>query len=204
MAGERFGASTFSIIHNLNLCIAALRKAVIDLKQFENAGFVCDRDYFWDQTKQSYTTRSAFEYIRDHLGYRLTLEEATYPVFVKIGDYFALKFSLKNYGFARPVNNRPIAIVFLDGQDEIQWQLFMPAGAELCAAGRGYIFSIACQLGNIKSGKYLLALWLPDESPMLRDCPQYDIQLANGGSNFRLIETEKHRFNVFAEVQVIE
>lgn len=40
------GASTFSIIHNLNLCIAALRKAVIDLKQFENAGFVCDRDYF--------------------------------------------------------------------------------------------------------------------------------------------------------------
>ncbi|HGJ5854734.1 DUF4874 domain-containing protein [Arsenophonus nasoniae] len=198
------GASTFSIIHNLNLCIAALRKAVIDLKQFENAGFVCDRDYFWDQTKQSYTTRSAFEYIRDHLGYRLTLEEATYPVFVKIGDYFALKFSLKNYGFARPVNNRPIAIVFLDEQDEIQWQLFMPAGAELCAAGRGYIFSIACQLGNIKSGKYLLALWLPDESPMLRDCPQYDIQLANGGSNFRLIETEKHRFNVFAEVQVIE
>lgn len=80
----------------------------------------------------------------------------------------------------------------------------MPEGAELCAAGRGYTFSISSQLDNIKSGKYQLALWLPDESPLLRDSPLYDIQLANGGSNFRLIETERHRFNVFAEVQVIE
>ncbi|PAV02662.1 hypothetical protein CBG25_09525 [Arsenophonus sp. ENCA] len=110
------GASTFSIIHNLNLCIAALRKAVINLKRFENVGFICDRDYFWDQTRKSYITRSAFEYIRDHLGYRLTLEEAIYPLFVKVGDYFDLKFSLKNYGFARPVNVRPIAIVLLDEQ----------------------------------------------------------------------------------------
>ncbi|HGJ5903185.1 MAG TPA: DUF4832 domain-containing protein [Arsenophonus apicola] len=132
------------------------------------------------------------------------LEEATYPLYVKNGDYFDLKFSLKNYGFARPVNNRPIVIVFLDEQDEIKWQLFMPEGAELCAAGRGYTFSISSQLDNIKSGKYQLALWLPDESPLLRDSPLYDIQLANGGSNFRLIETERHRFNVFAEVQVIE
>ncbi|HGJ5876409.1 MAG TPA: DUF4832 domain-containing protein [Arsenophonus sp.] len=108
------GTSTFSIIHNLNLCIAALRKAVIDLKRFENAGFVFDRDYFWDQTKANYTARSAFEYIRDHRGYRLTVEEATYPLFVKISNYFDLKFSLKNYGFARSVNVRPIAIVLLN------------------------------------------------------------------------------------------
>lgn len=39
---------------------------------------------------------------------------------------------------------------------------------------------------------------------MLCDDPRYDIQLANGGSHFRLIETEKHRVNIFAEVQVIE
>ncbi|MDR5609332.1 MULTISPECIES: DUF4832 domain-containing protein [unclassified Arsenophonus] len=198
------GASTFSIIHNLNLCIAALHKAVMNLKRFENAGFICDRDYFGDQTKESYTTRSAFEYIRDHLGYRLTLEEATYPLFVKVGDYFDLKFSLKNYGFARPVNVRPIAIVLLDEQHEIKWQLFLPAGAEMCAAGRGYTFSISCQVINIKSGKHLLALWLPDESPMLRDDAKYDIQLANGGSNFSLIVTDKHRFNVFATIPVIE
>ncbi|WP_119711403.1 hypothetical protein [Arsenophonus endosymbiont of Aleurodicus floccissimus] len=80
----------------------------------------------------------------------------------------------------------------------------MPAGAERCAAGRGYTFSISCQVLNIKSGKHLLALWLPDKSPMLRDDHNYDIQLANGGSNFSLIVTDKHRFNVFATIIVIE
>ncbi|MFS1563544.1 MAG: DUF4832 domain-containing protein [Candidatus Arsenophonus phytopathogenicus] len=125
-------------------------------------------------------------------------------MFVRVGDYFDLKFSLKNYGFARPVNVRPIAIVLLDEQHEIKWQFFLPAGAEMCAAGRGYTFSISCQVINIKSGKHLLALWLPDESPMLRDDVKYDIQLANGGSNFSLIVTDKHRFNVFANIPVIE
>lgn len=82
--------------------------------------------------------------------------------------------------------------------------VFLPAGAERCAAGRGYTFSISCQVINIKIGKHLLALWITDESPMLKDDAKYDIQLANGGSNFSLIVTDKHRFNVFATIPVIE
>ena len=39
---------------------------------------------------------------------------------------------------------------------------------------------------------------------MLRDRSEYDIQLANGGSNFSLVETAEHRFNILAEIQVIE
>ncbi|HGJ5876408.1 MAG TPA: hypothetical protein ACHBX0_08455 [Arsenophonus sp.] len=74
----------------------------------------------------------------------------------------------------------------------------------MCAAGREHTFSISCQVVNIKIGKYLLALWLPDENPMLRDQPEYDTQLADGGSNFSLVETVEHRFNILAEIQVIE
>ena len=40
--------------------------------------------------------------------------------------------------------------------------VFLLAGAELCAASREYTFGISCQVFNIKSGKYMLALWLPD------------------------------------------
>ncbi|WP_181995390.1 DUF4832 domain-containing protein [Arsenophonus endosymbiont of Bemisia tabaci] len=101
-----------------------MEKNIYFVIKIKSLSYICDRDYFGDQTKENYITRSDFEYIRDHLGYRLTLEEAAYPFFVKVGDYFDLKFNLKNYGFSRPVNVRPIAIVLLDEQHEMKWQFF--------------------------------------------------------------------------------
>lgn len=54
-----------------------------------------------------------FEYIRDHLGYRLELEVAEFPGSVGAGTDFEFTSTLLNWGFAAPINPRPVQLVLL-------------------------------------------------------------------------------------------
>eukprot|EP00658_Telonema_sp_P-2_P063556 TRINITY_DN5230_c0_g2_i2.p1 TRINITY_DN5230_c0_g2~~TRINITY_DN5230_c0_g2_i2.p1 ORF type:complete len:301 (-),score=60.33 TRINITY_DN5230_c0_g2_i2:115-1017(-) len=70
---------------------------------------------------------TGYEYIRDHLGYRLELQAATFPSIVSIptGQSFALPFSARliNFGFAAPVNPRPVWLVLLTGDNSsVSWK----------------------------------------------------------------------------------
>ena len=70
---------------------------------------------------------TVYEYIRDHLGYRIELQSAMYPAVVmatpKISSAGAVESSaevtfnvtidLKNYGFSIPHNERPLSLVLL-------------------------------------------------------------------------------------------
>ena len=46
--------------------------------------------------------RNLFDYIRDHLGYRLELQEATFPINISTNGTFKLTAELINRGFAIP------------------------------------------------------------------------------------------------------
>merc|ERR1712070_144291 len=91
----------------------------------------------------SASPHTGYEYIRDHLGYRLELQAASFPTAVSAapGKAFILDFSaqLVNFGFAAPINPRPVWLVLLSAnnssmvyksQDSIadprDWQPFMP------------------------------------------------------------------------------
>ena len=62
---------------------------------------------------------SVFNYIRDHLGYRLEVAAATFPRVLGLApgssDQPAFHFAadITNYGFAAPVNPRPVQLVLL-------------------------------------------------------------------------------------------
>lgn len=199
------GASTFSIIHNKDVCIAALRNEMVTNNRFDSVGFIRDLDYFWDDERDNFAPRSAFDYIRDHLGYRLVLEEATYPGSARSGDTLSVNFLIRNFGFARAVNKRPIAILLLnDTSHEVVFETFLEHGAEQCAAGRGHLFSHSALLKNLSPGSYRIALWLPDEDLTLRDTPAFDIRLANAGDNFTCLETKHSRFNIFGSINIVE
>ena len=86
-------------------------------------------------------SHSGYEYIRDHLGYRLELQHAIWPnkisLFQGTGE---LDFSatLVNWGFAAPINPRPVQVVILSKDrtrilwrsdtlvDPRQWQPHIP------------------------------------------------------------------------------
>jgi hypothetical protein len=70
---------------------------------------------------------TVYEYIRDHLGYRIELQSAMYPAVVKATPKissagavessaevtFNVTIDLKNYGFSIPHNERPLSLVLL-------------------------------------------------------------------------------------------
>ena len=56
---------------------------------------------------------SVFDYIRDHLGYRLEVAAASFPREVAAAGPLAFAADIVNYGFAAPVNPRPVQLVLL-------------------------------------------------------------------------------------------
>eukprot|EP01052_Picozoa_sp_SAG31_P032725 SAG31_NODE_3617_length_4064_cov_41.284741_5_plen_564_part_00 len=59
------------------------------------------------------THHSGFEYIRDHLGYRLELQWAQFPAKFERGLPFNFTAAIVNWGFAAPINPRPVLLVLL-------------------------------------------------------------------------------------------
>ena len=58
--------------------------------------------------------RTVFEYIRDHLGYRIELVSAAIAP-----DLSSVNISLVNYGFSRPLYARPVSVVVLDAAGDV-------------------------------------------------------------------------------------
>ena len=75
--------------------------------------------------------RSGYEYIRDHLGYRIELQSATLPQKIALSPgaeagagavNFTFRAALVNWGFAAPVSPRPVQLVLLAANGSIAWR----------------------------------------------------------------------------------
>ena len=113
--------------------------------------------------------RTAYEYIRDHLGYRLVAKGCR-----RAGE--KVRVTLHNHGFAAPVNPRSafFAVVAADGKvTEI------PTGFDCRGLLPERDAVIEASVPALKDGERL-ALWLPDESESIRLRPEYAIVLAGG------------------------
>lgn len=76
------------------------------------------KDYKFDKKydvegydNSAYYGQTVFDFIRDHLGYRFVLKEATFPKSVKQGGNFTFDFSLVNNGFANPVKKQKCELI---------------------------------------------------------------------------------------------
>ena len=77
-----------------------------------------------------------FDYIRDHLGYRIELQSLQLPSKFVSGKENVLKLSLKNRGFATVFGEHPVYFVLIDDAGEVtefptdanpkNWQPFEP------------------------------------------------------------------------------
>ena len=59
---------------------------------------------------------------RDHLGYRLEIAAASFPSAVPESGRFTFAADIVNYGFAAPVNPRPVQLVLLRQRAEVVWR----------------------------------------------------------------------------------
>ena len=94
----------------------------------KNSKSICNLRYYDKLPISPYyaaTNHSGYDYIRDHLGYRLELHTAAWPDSLIVTTGAALEFTatLRNWGFAAPINPRPVYLVVLsDDLSKIIWR----------------------------------------------------------------------------------
>lgn len=116
--------------------------------------------------------RTAYEYIRDHLGYRLLAtgcERKDCEVSV----------ILRNCGFAAPINPRRVYFVVVS-KDGTAKEIATDFDCRKAEPGKDVVVTAAVPV--LRKGHERLALWLPDESESLRYRPEYAIRLAGGAT----------------------
>lgn len=156
--------------------------------------------------------RSVFDYVRDHLGYRLELQVLQLPAVLKAGEANPAKLTLVNRGFATVFGEHVVRPVLVDGSGQVtelpeiavntaSWQPFDPSDAQC----RPLLHAVEwdCVLpANLLPGSYRLGLWIADASERLRYDARYAIRCANGDVAWTVAGGGRYGINVLANVQV--
>jgi len=182
----------------------------LSLSQITEARLPISDGYFED-SQGNERDRTPFEYIRDHLGYRLELQECSWPAKMISGDALAIRAKLINRGFSTIHNPRPVIFVLagVEGVHEFpvvnadprQWQPFEPEDESY--APLKHELAISAELpGDITPGFYMLGLWLPDNHASLRLDPRYAIRLANRDVTWWTDEDRRYGINVIGVVEI--
>jgi len=144
---------------------------------------------------------SEFDYIRDHLGYRLSLESASFPISTRNRDsssdsgtdsnlQLEFRATIVNWGFAAPLNPRPVLLVMIDARSRIVLNYSLPSANANKWFPRSPLDPMRLRLKHVLSatvplpptvthGHFKLGLWMPDPAPELQNVAAYSIRLAN-------------------------
>jgi len=197
--------SSFSVVHNYSLNIAAWKKQMVYPAFFKQEQIEFSGDYF-TRSDGEVVGRSAYEYIRDHLGYRFQLKDAGIPGNIQKGETANFVFHLKNYGFAPLINKRPVYLVFID-ENEKTFEYKIEADPRewlpvLADANATYEFKHSIPTNDLEPGIYKVGLWLPDEDASLRYNHEYAIRLANGDMEYWTGSTGRYLVNVVGSIRI--
>ncbi len=198
--------TSFSVVHNYKTNIAAWKNQVFSPDYFRSNNMIVTEDYFLNQQGQE-VSRTAYEYIRDHLGYRFQLSQATIPMTVNRGDSADFSIKLKNFGFAPLINKRPVFLVLIDEKNKI-WEFltdtdprkWLPANA---APDGNYSIRHLIHFSNSFSpGLYKVGIWMPDDSDDLKYNTNYAIRFANENIEWWKDNDNKYLINVIGSLQL--
>lgn len=188
--------SVLSLAHNFSERHPEGKSGAIDrwmqvpltLDEVRRAKLPVSDGYFEDDSGIA-VLRTQFEYIRDHLGYRLELQSASFPLTVEPGSVLPVKVQLVNRGFSVIHNPRPVYFVLIDDNDRViefrvedtaprTWQPFQPGDETY----QPLVQKIEDQISvptDLELGRYRLGLWMPGASQSIRMDSRYAVRVAN-------------------------
>ena len=121
-----------------------------------------------------------YKEIKNRLGYRLVLDHAYLTQQPKAGEKFEAQMTLRNVGFAAPVNKRDVELIFVSVNDPAKKYVYpQTEDPRFWMGGETRKFTLGCTLNEAMQGEYKVYLNLPDPYSSLHDDPRYSIRLAN-------------------------
>jgi len=154
--------------------------------------------------------RTFFEYIRDHLGYRIELQKARFPQ--KTKSKLAVEIELINRGFATLINPRPVYLVLIDAAGELvlryktdvdphAWQPFQPEDTDYTPLT--HHIKAEFPLKGLAAGEYMLGLLLPDASESIASDSRYAIRVANRDVPWWTTAAGEYGVNILGSVKIV-
>lgn len=116
--------SAFDIDQNYAQNVVNWMGYPVTRRYLDSLGLLYDDSYFFNDRGEE-VARSAFEFIRDHLGYRLNIKAGSSASFRK--GRLKYEVCLTNTGFATVVNPKKVSLVLLNAEDEILMEVPIPA-----------------------------------------------------------------------------
>jgi hypothetical protein len=201
--------TSFSIAHDnmesINSVMNNWRQTTLTLQTLANAStksIPVDSAYFHTKAGSD-VPRTYFDYIKDHLGYRLQLKDFTYTHKLSKDSALDINFDITNKGFSNMINSRPVYVALvndvtkavttfpLNNVDAQNWDVTQSS----------YKVSTKIQLqGSIAPGTYSIGLWLPDAADGLKLNASYAVRLANNEVNYWRDVDGKYLINVVGKL----
>jgi hypothetical protein len=118
--------------------------------------------------------------VRQDLGYRFRLVDATAPTRIAPGQDLPLRLTVANDGFATPYNPHPVEVVLRNVATGDEVHLATAADPRWWSAGQTTLVHADVRVpAGLAAGSYQVLLDLPDPAPGLHSRPDYAIRMAN-------------------------
>lgn len=203
--------STLSITHNneedgvdKNYSMNRWRNTPLTSEKLVLLKLPVGSDYF-TASSGNIVQRSAYEYIRDHIGYRIELQSLMLPAKRPDNSPIRLKLALINKGFANIKQLCSVAFVLIDPAGKVyelavdaipdSWQPFAFGDPEY----KPLVHEVNYQgqlPKNLIPGKYMLGLWIADGSQRIHYDARYAIRCANRGVKWWVSNDGRYGINV--------
>ncbi|MEH3104687.1 MAG: DUF4832 domain-containing protein [Sphingomonas phyllosphaerae] len=138
-------------------------------------------DYYRRLFHDRWTAGGCMAEVRRRLGYRFALIDASLAPQGKAGRTWRATVTVRNHGWARLTNARPLEIVLIGGDRGTVRRIPVAAvDPRTWLPGETTIVDLTTRLpDDLANGRYDVALALPDGAPTLRNDPRYAIRFAN-------------------------
>lgn len=162
-----------------------------------------DKSYFIENDQP--VARSFYQFVRDHLGYRLNVNKAS---FTKKRKNLRYDIQLTNTGFATVHNPKTVCLVLIDSEDKIakevglevntkEWQPWKKEKPEELL-----IHTISGAINVDQSGKYRIGIAILDNQPSIKDNTEYQIKFSkdNGKVSHWTNKDKTRMVNILGEI----
>ena len=167
-------------------------------------------DYF-KSLSGNIVQRPLFDYIRDHLGYRIELQQLMLPAKRPDNSPIHLKLELINRGFSTVKYPCSVAFVLIDptgrvyelpsDADPSTWQPFVEGDVNFKPASSFVEYKGKLPL-HLIPGRYKLGVWIADASTKLHYDYRYDIRCANGNVGWWISRDGQYGINILTSLTI--
>lgn len=207
---EQHTSNDFGEKNSPEYSMALWKKTLVSEDSIRKYGLPVSDKYF-QNSKGEIVRRSMFDYIRDHLGYRLELQKLRLSSIWQIGKSVELDLTLINRGFATVYGKHSVSWVLINEAGKVisfptavnpeEWQPYNPGDATHMPLVH-HVQTRFVLPEKLAKGTYKLGLWLDDASFSLSGNSRYAIRCANEGILWWTDKDGKYGINVLTQVRV--